>query len=205
MSTIIYEDEDRRVEVSANGYEIITADGRRLGMSRYVGEIRPLPPIMRKAVKASGKTGYVFLAGLAMPRQVATAIKAHSDESLEADRRAYETSHPGAKERGEIERLFDRSRSEKLKDEDYSESIRLRLEAEDRLDVWRKKYPAEAGEEDAENLRARAAKKRELAARALLYDADGSLSPADQERRSAAFRAEAEELDKLAAAAAKGE
>jgi len=197
MAQTVYEDSDRRVEVSGSGYEIVTADGRRLRMTRYVGEVRPLSASMAKTVAAAGKTGYVFLAGLAMPREVARAIKIHSDESLEEDRRAYASSHPGAEERRAIDRLLERAR--RLADEDYSTSLHLLHEADDRLAAWREKYPAEAREEDAANLRARAAKKRDLASGALVYDCDGSLTSEDMERRSAAFRAEAEELEKRAA------
>jgi len=68
-------------------------------------------------------------------------------------------------------------------------------EAKGRLRVWQEKYPEAALAERVAKLRAQAEHQRGLAKGALIYDADGSLSREDQQRRHDDFMAKATELE----------
>lgn len=87
--------------------------------------------------------------------------------------------------RRKISNMFDHAEA-RLRDNDDCNTMdhyRMMAEARNALAAWREKYPAEANKEKADALRREAANIRRLAAGALLYDCDGSLSAADQQHR----------------------
>jgi len=114
-------------------------------------------------------------------------------DAAAAKRARYEADHPGAAERRAIEDAF--AAANKLEhspsEDNVWRPIQMRAEARQRLAAWRSQYPAEAAEEDAAELRTRADHEDSLASGALTYDADGSLSAEDQERRAAEHTAKA--------------
>ena len=111
-----------------------------------------------------------------------------------ADTEAERSITPANRERREIDRMF--AAAERVdRSEDDEEYRRKRFAAEGRLDAWKIKFPSEAAAERADAIRARAARRRELAAGAMLYDCDGSLSQSDQEERRDTMLAEAAALD----------
>ncbi len=108
---------------------------------------------------------------------------------------------PAQKERARIEALYRRA-NQRLYDTDDNNTMdhfRLRTEADAALAKWRKDYPLEAAEEDADGLIEQAKHEEELASGALVYDADGWLSPEEQQRRHDEHMAKARELRAKAA------
>lgn len=104
------------------------------------------------------------------------------------------------KERGEIEWMFDRAEAKR----DYPGSyFPAKMKAEAALKAWREKWPREASREDARRLRRQAEHLKSKAMGARVYDADGSLSAAHQQKRHDDWMAEAEtklaEAEKLEA------
>lgn len=80
-------------------------------------------------------------------------------------------------------------------DDNVSGPIRLRADARRKLAEWRERYPEAARAEDARDLRSRADALRSLAAGALVYDADGSLSAEYQQARHDELIKDAEALE----------
>ena len=119
-----------------------------------------------------------------------------ADEYDAEQRAAYQEANPGCVERGEIERLL--ARAEKHRDYP-GEYYGILAEHKRRLAAWRLKYPAEARQEDADDLRAKADYQRSLASGALTYDCDGSLTREHQQARYDEFAATATLLEKQAA------
>jgi ribose 1,5-bisphosphokinase PhnN len=104
------------------------------------------------------------------------------------------------KERGEIEWMFDRAEAKR----DYPGSyFPAKMKAEAALKAWREKYPREAALEVASRLRRQAESLKSKALGALVYDADGSLDAAHQQKRHDDWMAEAQtklaEAEKLEA------
>jgi len=104
---------------------------------------------------------------------------------------------PAQIERDEIEGMYADAEDCRDYPGDY---FRLLGRAKARLEAWKEQYPAAATEEHAQELRSAAEEKRSLASGALVYDADGSLDNAEQHRRHDEFVAEAEKLEREAAA-----
>ena len=71
------------------------------------------------------------------------------------------------------------------------------------MEAWRAKYPAEARKEESARLIAQAEHEEDLAAGALVYDADGWIGPEEQQRRHDEAMAKAQELRAKAAELAK--
>jgi hypothetical protein len=107
-----------------------------------------------------------------------------------------ETKAAAQIERNKIEQMFDRAESKR----DYPGSyFPAKIAAEKALKAWREKYPKAAALEAAKTLRYQAERLQSKAAGALTYDADGSLSSADQQRRHDEWMAEAQvKLDEAA-------
>ena len=115
----------------------------------------------------------------------------------------YRAAHPEAVEREAISQLFASAYKSEHHDTDDNQMMRAmqqRSEATSRLAAWRAEYPDAARAEDASELRSRAADKRELAAGALVYDCDGSLSREMQQERHDCLMREADDLEAQAAA-----
>jgi hypothetical protein len=127
-------------------------------------------------------------------------IDAEDRQAADQARREYENAHPGAVERREIAAIYARAdqRERACDDNNVIDSVRLYALARTRLAAWRNKYPAEARAEDAAHLCSKADHQRELAAGALVYDCDGSISSEDQQRRHDECMAEAGKLEKQA-------
>jgi hypothetical protein len=91
---------------------------------------------------------------------------------------------PAQKERIRISHLFAKAHKRENNTDDCNvmDSMSIRAEASSALKKWRENYPAEALEEDAKNLEAKANHEEDLAAGALVYDADGWLSSSDQQK-----------------------
>ena len=105
-------------------------------------------------------------------------------------------------EREAIDKLYARSYQSLHSDLDgdnISRGYSLRAEADRRLKAWRAKYPAEAREEKAAGLIAQAEHEEDLAAGALVYDADGWGGPDEQQKRHDEMMARARELRAKAA------
>lgn len=105
-------------------------------------------------------------------------------------------------EREAISNLYaraDRSLNYDTDEDNVSRGYSLRAEADRRLAAWRVQYPHQAKEEERSILLAQAAKRRDLAAGALIYDADGWISPDEQQRRHDEIIREAEEIEAQAA------
>ncbi len=101
---------------------------------------------------------------------------------------------PANRERREIDRLF--AKAERCdRSEDDVEYYNLRCEAKSRLEKWQRLYPTEYARERADAIRAKAQHRRDLAAGAMTYDCDGSLSYNDQCSRRDEMLEEAASLD----------
>jgi len=114
----------------------------------------------------------------------------------------YLAAHPEVVEREAISQLFAAAYRSEHHDTDDNQMMRAmhqRAEAGRRLAEWRAKYPEAARAERASELRAQAADKRHLAAGALVYDCDGSLSREMQQERHDCLMREAAELEAAAA------
>jgi len=111
---------------------------------------------------------------------------------------AAERNRPENVERGRIASVY--AQAAKLEDEDYSRSLYLISAADAALATWRQQYPAAAREEHRMQLQDKAEHERSLAVGALTYDADGSLSHEDQQRRHDEHMTAAAALDAQAAA-----
>lgn len=138
--------------------------------------------------------------GLSISKADYDAAKSDVQDAIEADRKDYERTHPGAVERREIADMMRRADywENNSKYQDFGKAASLRAEARARMDEWKQKYPKEWAEEHGNDLRSRADRQRELATGASLYDADGLLSAADQDHRAEEFRTRADELDREA-------
>jgi hypothetical protein len=119
-----------------------------------------------------------------------------AQRQAEVDRKHAEflLSHPGHEERQAIKAMYEKAQR-MYGNGGCSSVYALRAEADARLTAWAERFPLEAAEERSDVLRAKAEKLRELAAGAFTYDADGSLSRADQQARRDEMMAEAAELD----------
>jgi len=105
-------------------------------------------------------------------------------------------------ERAEISKLYVRSSQAlnfDLDGENVSRGYSLRAKADRRLEAWRAQYPAEARKEEAGRLIAQAEHEEDLAAGALVYDADGWEGPDEQQKRHDEMMARARELRAKAA------
>ena len=131
----------------------------------------------------------------------AADVDAEQRAAAEQERKKYEATHPGAAERRAINDLYARARARREAEDDCNtmDYYRISAEASAKLKAWREKYPAEARAEDAEDLRAKADKQRELASGALTYDCDGLLDSAAQQNRHDEFLLKAAEYEKQAA------
>lgn len=100
-------------------------------------------------------------------------------EDLQAAREAAEAARtPAQKERSRISEMYYRADrlANSASENNVAGPMMIRAEAAAALAKWRKDYPDEAREEDARKIDAQADREEELAAGALLYDADGSIS-----------------------------
>jgi hypothetical protein len=151
-----------------------------------------IPPAMYARMGTSASGLIVRDAADVDAEQRAAAKQAQSE---------YDAANPGAAERRKIHALFAHARARRDAEDDCNtmDYYRISAEASAKLKAWREKYPAEARAEDAEDLRAKADKQRELAAGAFAYDCDGSLSADDQQRRHDEFLLKAAEYEKQAA------
>ena len=123
-----------------------------------------------------------------------------AESRREAD--AYLAVHPEVVERAEITRLYEAAHRSEHRDTDDNQMMRAcqqRARADKLLAAWRIKYPDAARAEKATDLRSQAADKRSLAAGALAYDCDGSLTAEMQQERHDNYMREADELDRAAA------
>ena len=127
---------------------------------------------------------------------VLTTAEAAAVETAEAAYRASQHT-PANVERARIASLY--AAAERAED-DPSDHFRLLGLADAALATWQAANPEAAREERRSELRAAADHERDLAAGALTYDADGSITTAEQDRRTAEHRAKATELDAQAAA-----
>ena len=82
--------------------------------------------------------------------------------------------------------------------QDDVEFHRLRGQAHAAFDQWKKDFPEAWLSEQADDLRSQADHERHLAAGAMVYDADGWISPAEQEKRRDEFLANAARLEQTA-------
>lgn len=127
----------------------------------------------------------------------------------EAERKAKYDALPAKvraarEERIAIDELYyraDRSLNHDTDEDNVSRGYRLQAEADRRIKAWRERYPYAAERERVNDLRAKADREDSLAVGALTYDADGWISPEEQQRRydagkaaATALRAEAEQL-----------
>ena len=100
---------------------------------------------------------------------------------------------------GELYCLSDRALNDDTDEDNVSRGYGLRAEADRRLAAWHIQYPAAATEERRASLLAQADHEDDMASGALIYDCDGSLSPADQRRRHDEYAAKATALRQQAA------
>lgn len=105
---------------------------------------------------------------------------------------------PANRERSRIEGIYRRAAAA-YENADWAQYHALTGDADEALAKWRSDFPEAARRERSEKLLAAAAHQEELAAGALTYDADGSLSRAKMEERAARFRALAAHLRRQAA------
>ena len=113
---------------------------------------------------------------------VGKAIKEHKD-SVEAMR-----NHPSAIARAKVSDLFRRAAGLIDDASDYYPALSRAQAAKAQ---WEKNYPAEAKKERKENLLADAESLKGKAIGALVYDADGSLTAADQQKNHDEWMAKA--------------
>jgi len=109
-------------------------------------------------------------------------------------------------ERAAISELYARSGkalNHDLDEDNVSRGYSLRAEADRRLKAWRAQYPAEARKERAASLVAQAEHEEDLAAGALVYDADGWIGPEERQERHDDMMAKARMLRAGAAELAK--
>lgn len=113
---------------------------------------------------------------------------------VDAQYRAYqaECNSPANIERAQIEGMFNRAENQRNYPGAYFNALHR---AESALAAWRAKYPADAAAEDARNRKYRADDLRRTAQGALLYDADGSIGPEEQQRRHDEMMAEADGIE----------
>lgn len=132
----------------------------------------------------------------------ADEVRAEADAKAQAEYNALPAeARESRKERQAIDLLYAaayKSEHNDTDDNQYMRACQQRAEADRRLAAWRAKYPSDAKEERKQELLSDAAKQENLAAGAMVYDCDGSLSTADQERRRDAFLAKAAELRRQA-------
>lgn len=119
----------------------------------------------------------------------------------EADRIEHEewkaNRTPADLRREELAILWDRvNRCDRSQDD--VEYQQLRGKAIAAQDKFYAEFPSELKKDQADRLRAKAEDARRLASGALVYDADGWISSAEQDKRAAEFRAEAAEFDRQA-------
>ena len=103
---------------------------------------------------------------------------------------------PAQKERREISALYMKAnRLANSDDEDnVSGPMRLRSKANAMYDDWKKKYPEEAKKEQKEKLMMQVDELLTKASGALTYDADGSLSQEDMQRRHDEYIKQAQKI-----------
>lgn len=124
-------------------------------------------------------------------------------EDLQAAREAAEAARtPAQEERRRISEMYYRAArlANSASENNVAGPMMIRAEADAALAKWRKDYPDEAREEDARKIDAQADREEELAAGALLYDADGSISDDEKQKRHDEHMAKASELRAKAAA-----
>lgn len=128
-----------------------------------------------------------------------SGLEVKSYDDIRAEAQAART--PAQRERDRIEGLFAqaRRRADAEDDNNVTDSLRLESQARAALAKWREDYPVEARAEDADKLEAEADHEDDIADGALTYDADGSLSEADQQRRHDEHKTKAAELRAKAA------
>ena len=95
-----------------------------------------------------------------------------------------------------VDRMF--ASAERLRDYP-GQYFPAKMQAKKALAAWQARYPGATRRERAAHLRAQADHQRELATGALVYDCDGSFSPAYQQQRHDEFIAAAAKLDAQAA------
>lgn len=195
---VIYQDEQRTIERHRHTLEIRNARGTKsVSLSAEVRTTLKKDEIgaLRKAgfnpaewYALSLPNGYTFaLLPLVTRAAVETALRARQEWIEEQQR------DPANIERNRIEDLYIRSRRA-YENGDWSECYQLKAEADQALTAWRAQYPEAAQAERRSALLAKADDQESLAVGALTYDADGWISPEEQEKRAAAFRAKAAEL-----------
>jgi len=109
-------------------------------------------------------------------------------------------------ERAAISKLYDhsyRSLNSDLDEDNVPRGYSLRAEADRRLKAWKAQYPAEARKEESARLIAQAEHEEDLAAGALVYDADGWIGPEERQKRHDERMTKAQELRAKAAGLAK--
>jgi hypothetical protein len=100
---------------------------------------------------------------------------------------------PANRERRRIDALYAQARRA-YENGEWDRSFSLEHDAAAALARWRVAFPAQAGAERRGELIAQAEELESRAVGALVYDADGSLTPAMQEERAAQLRRRAAEL-----------
>jgi len=154
--------------------------------------LRATEPLSGKFAAAQRKAGknpadYRCLGTICFPLSSAAWIDAQA-EALEAEREAARRD-PANIARNQVHDLFDRAkRYENYPGEYYPMMQRARAA----LAAWRQQYSAAARAEDRQALLVQAGHLDDLASGALVYDADGLLGPAEQQRRHDEFKAQAD-------------
>ena len=186
--------------------DLVTASG--LGKDYIAGEVRAgrlTPQIEAMGMRLGDNGNGLVCRWLDAPiaEQQAEAKKecdALPNEALPDEEQA------AKEERAEISKLYVRSSQAlnfDLDGDNISRGYSLRAKADRRLEAWRAKYPAEARKEESARLIAQAEHEEDLAAGALVYDADGWIGPEEQQRRHDEVMAKAQELRAKAAELAK--
>jgi hypothetical protein len=103
---------------------------------------------------------------------------------------------PAQKEREAIAKLYNKAEAAYYSEDDdnVSDYYGFLGAADRRFAAWKIAYPQDWALEQAENLEFEASEKEYKAAGALTYDADGWITPAEQQARHDRFIAEANDL-----------
>lgn len=183
------------IKTTKDGREVTYQDGSvyLAGKLHYYGGASVLLTTKeRKAVPAyyTRRVGSIVLTDA----EAEILRRAHAAYETECARIA---SLPVNVERRRIDAL--RAQAECIKDADPGRYFTLLHRADAAEQAWRAEYPDAATEERRERLRAQAEHERSLAVGALTYDADGWLSPEDQQRAHDEHIAKAEAIEAEAA------
>jgi hypothetical protein len=209
LNTEIYKDDSRNINVTgANGEQLIIYRGgevvRRLSLSTATTDFN-LSKGVPEVLKAKGENpndwftlySHKGVPSAVLPKSakvpIDQAINRHQTQLAQLET---ERNKPSTKERNEIFRLYSEAEriAESGRENNVTEPIRLRARADKMLREWRERYPIEARKERQRELIEKAEHQEELAKGALIYDADGWISSAEQQKRHDDFIAKANEL-----------